>query len=90
ALVFNNFSFGSQKLHQRRSYGERYIGSDHGNPDFAALARLFGARGARIEKEADFLPALEEMLEAEEPAVLDLMIDTGETPRKWAAGSGTR
>ncbi len=85
AVVFNNFSFGSQKLHQRRSYGERYIGSDHGNPDFGALARLFGARGARIDNEADFLPALEEMLKAEGPAVLDVIIDTEETSAKMSS-----
>ena len=45
------------------------------NPDFAAMARAMGGGGIRVEKPADFKPALVEALAAGKPYVLDVMID---------------
>ncbi|MFQ6110919.1 MAG: thiamine pyrophosphate-binding protein [Nitrospinota bacterium] len=88
AIIFNNFAYGSQKLHQRRTFGGRFIGTDHANPDFANMARLFGAEGARVEKPGDFKPALKEMLAKGRPGIIDVLVDPLASPASWAMGSG--
>ncbi|MBS1241015.1 MAG: thiamine pyrophosphate-binding protein, partial [Gemmatimonadetes bacterium] len=45
------------------------------NPDFAALARSFGASGAKVTDAADFRPALEAAIADGGPYVLDVDID---------------
>jgi acetolactate synthase-1/2/3 large subunit len=49
------------------------------NPDFIALARAYGAFGARVERTADFMPAFEEARHHTEshntPAVIELVTD---------------
>ena len=43
--------------------------------DFAQLARAYGARGAVVERTADFAPAFEQALACGGPALLELRID---------------
>ena len=74
-LVFNNATLGTIRMHQERDYPERVVGTDLLNPDFAALARAYGAVGLRVEKSADFGPALAEALKAGKPAVIDILVD---------------
>ena len=45
-LVVNNGMYGTIRMHQERHYPGRVSGTDLVNPDFAALARAFGAHGA--------------------------------------------
>jgi acetolactate synthase-1/2/3 large subunit len=54
---------------RREDTGEPY------NPDFAALARAFGAGGERVEGADDFRPALERAIASGRPYVLDVPID---------------
>src|SRR3954469_5159588 len=42
-LVVDNGSYGTIRMHQERDYPERVSGTQLSNPDFAALARAFGA-----------------------------------------------
>jgi acetolactate synthase-1/2/3 large subunit len=74
-VVMNNFSFGNIKEKQIKNYGGRVIGSDYSNPDFAQLAKLFGANGERIEKTEEIVPAMGRALKSDLPSVLDVMID---------------
>jgi acetolactate synthase-1/2/3 large subunit len=74
-LVFNNGMYGTIRMHQERDFPGRVIGTELRNPDFAALARSFGAFGATVEKTAEFKPALDEALAAGSAALLDLRID---------------
>jgi acetolactate synthase-1/2/3 large subunit len=74
-IVMNNFSFGNVKEKQIKNYGGRVIGSDYSNPDFAQLAKLFGANGERIEKTEEIIPAMGRALKSDLPSVLDVMID---------------
>jgi acetolactate synthase-1/2/3 large subunit len=71
----NNFSFGNVKEKQIKNYAGRVIGCDYSNPDFAQLAKLFGAYGERIEKEEQIIPAMGRALKSDRPSVLDVMID---------------
>lgn len=49
-VVSNNWSsYGTKRSHQERAFPDRPYGTDLSNPDFAALARAFGATGFVIE-----------------------------------------
>jgi len=67
--------YGTIRMHQERSYPGRVSGTSLVNPDFAALAESFGAKGLSIEKTDDFAPAFEEALASAWPTVLALRID---------------
>jgi acetolactate synthase-1/2/3 large subunit len=58
-LVIDNGSYGTIRMHQERDYPERISGTELVNPDFAALARAFGAWAETVECTEDFAPALE-------------------------------
>jgi acetolactate synthase-1/2/3 large subunit len=61
-LVIDNGSYGTIRMHQEREYPERVAGTDLVNPDFAALARAYGAWAETVEKTEEFEPALERAL----------------------------
>jgi acetolactate synthase-1/2/3 large subunit len=50
------------------------------SPDFAAVARAYGAEGVRIERAADLAPALDRALAAGRPAVLDVPMTNDPVP----------
>jgi len=82
-LVVNNGMFGTIRMHQERHYPGRVSGTDLVNPDFAALARAFGAHGAVVERTEDFAAAFDEALAAGRPALLELRVDPEAlTPRQ--------
>ncbi|MFN3944946.1 MAG: thiamine pyrophosphate-binding protein [Allosphingosinicella sp.] len=58
-LVVDNGSYGTIRMHQEREYPERVAGTDLVNPDFAALARAYGAWAETVERTEDFAPALD-------------------------------
>jgi len=72
-LVFNNDSYGTIEMHQRRHYPGRQIGTDLHNPDFAAFAESFGAFGIRVTRTEDFGPALVRARTAGTAAVIELV-----------------
>jgi acetolactate synthase I/II/III large subunit len=85
-LVVNNGMYGTIRMHQERQYPGRVYGTDLVNPDFAAYARAFGAHGALVERTEDFARALEEALDADRPAVIELRVDAEAiTPRQTLA-----
>jgi acetolactate synthase-1/2/3 large subunit len=78
ALVMNNFAFGNIKLRQQVRFGNRLIGCELSNPDFAEVARLVGARGETVRTRDELLPSLKRALSAHEPFVLDVHVDPDE------------
>jgi acetolactate synthase-1/2/3 large subunit len=74
-LVLNNSMYGTIRMHQERAYPGRVVGTDLVNPDFAALARAFGAHGEVVEETDAFPPAFERALAAGRPALLELRTD---------------
>jgi acetolactate synthase-1/2/3 large subunit len=84
-VVMNNFAhgtiaglmsdhFGHALGCEFRREGEAY------SPDFAAVARAYGADGVRIERAADLRPALERALEGRRPTVLDVPMTNDPVP----------
>jgi acetolactate synthase I/II/III large subunit len=74
-LVFNNGIFGTIRMHQEKRYPGRVSATDLTNPDFAALARSYGAFGAAVERTADFAPVFEQAVTSGLPAVIELRMD---------------
>jgi acetolactate synthase-1/2/3 large subunit len=82
-LVVNNSMYGTIRMHQERHYPGRVSGTDLVNPDFAALARAYGAHGETVERTADFAPAFERAQNSSKPAVIEIRIDAEAiTPRQ--------
>ena len=76
SLVVDNGSFGTIRMHQEREYPGRVSGSDLHNPDFAALARAYGWRAARVERTRDFEAAFGEAMRDGPPMLIHLKLDT--------------
>jgi acetolactate synthase-1/2/3 large subunit len=74
-VIADNGMYGTIRMHQERHYPARVIGTELKNPDFAALARAYGAFGALVEKTADFTAAFDAALASGKPAVIHLKVD---------------
>ena len=76
AVVVDNGSYGTIRMHQEREYPGRVSGSDLGNPDFAALARACGWWASeRVDTTAAFEPAFRGALDAGKPALIHVRLD---------------
>jgi thiamine pyrophosphate-dependent acetolactate synthase large subunit-like protein len=87
-VVFNNFRLGSQRK-RVEAYGN-VMGVDHGNPDFAKLADLFGCRGFRVDTPGQFDTTLREALATGAPCVVDVIMDPDARPPRIAASREAR
>jgi acetolactate synthase I/II/III large subunit len=74
-VVVDNGMYGTIRMHQERHYPARVSGTDLVNPDFAALARAYGAEGATVARTEEFAPAFERALACGKPALLHLKLD---------------
>ena len=82
-IVVNNGMYGTIRMHQERHYPSRVIGTDLANPDFAELARSYGAYGERVERTEEFAPAFERALGAGKAALIEIRLDPEAiTPRQ--------
>jgi acetolactate synthase I/II/III large subunit len=102
-VILNNYELGIERKGSEASYKRvhpwvAFTREDTGepyNPDFAAMARSFGAEGERVETAEGFGPAFKRALASDRPYVLDVLIDvsipsyfvkgiTRAYPDKWA------
>lgn len=74
-IVVNNGMYGTIRMHQEREYPGRISGTELQNPDFAALARSYGANGEVIEQTEDFPSAFERAINADKPSLIELKVD---------------
>jgi acetolactate synthase-1/2/3 large subunit len=64
-IVVDNSAYGTIRMHQERDYPERISGTKLSNPDFAALARAFGATvAATVTTTEEFMTALDKAVGA--------------------------
>ncbi|TXH36560.1 MAG: thiamine pyrophosphate-binding protein [Rhodospirillaceae bacterium] len=81
-LVINNGMYGTIRMHQEKTYPARISGTELHNPDFAALARAYGAHGETVERTEDFAAAFQRAEAAGKPALIEIRIDPDAiTPR---------
>jgi len=74
-LVIDNGGYGTIRMHQERQYPSRVSGTSLKNPDFAALARAYGAWAETIEATSAFAPALDRALAQPGVKLLHLKTD---------------
>lgn len=87
ALVSNNRTYGTIRMHQERDFPGRVSGTDLSNPDFADLARAFGAHGATVHETSEFPAAFEAARASGLPAVIDIRTSANEiAPGRTLAG----
>ncbi|GFE88461.1 thiamine pyrophosphate-binding protein [Steroidobacter agaridevorans] len=75
ALVVNNGTYGTIRMHQERRYPGRVVATDIVNPDFVAMARSYGAFAERLETTEGFPAAYRRAAASGKPAVLELIVD---------------
>lgn len=86
-LVMNNNAFGTiaglQKAHYGLTYGTTFPGTsaepEHG-PDYAQIARAYGAVGIKVGNADELLPTLQAAVESGRPTVLDVPMINNPTP----------
>lgn len=76
--LLNNGYMGMVRQHQELFCGKRYAYSSLQNPNFAEVARALGAVGEVVDKKADVPAALERMLAAKRPYLVDFHVDPDE------------
>ena len=79
-VVFDNERFGTIRMWQETRGSGEGVATELGPVDFAAIGRALGARGVRVERDADFEPALRQALVEERSTVIQLALD-----RAWVS-----
>ncbi|WP_254554733.1 thiamine pyrophosphate-dependent enzyme, partial [Salmonella enterica] len=74
-LLVDNGGYGTIRMHQEREYPARVSGTALTNPDFAALARAYGAWAETVETTRQFAPALDRALARDGVRLLHLRTD---------------
>jgi acetolactate synthase-1/2/3 large subunit len=76
-LIWTDSQYGLIKWHQLRRFG-RPSSIDFNNPDFVKYAESFGAKGYRVERAADLVPALERAIADDTVVLIDCAVDYSE------------
>ncbi|MCU0917926.1 MAG: biosynthetic-type acetolactate synthase large subunit [Planctomycetes bacterium] len=76
--ILNNGYMGMVRQWQELFYRKRYAYSHLRNPDYAEFARAVGAAGLTVRSRDEVGPALEQMLRADKPCVVDFHVDATE------------
>lgn len=74
-VVFDNEQYGMIRAYQDRRPAGSVAATDLGPVDWAEVARGFGARGIRVDRDAAFGPALQQALVADRPTLIHLIVD---------------
>ena len=77
-VVMNNSRFGMTS----EGMGNRAVGNEFPETDYATIARGFGAFAERVERPEDVGPAIRAALAQGRPAVIDVVIDKTESMRE--------
>lgn len=75
SVVMNNNMYGTIRMYQESRHPGRAHAMTLTNPDFAEIARQFGAHGERVQETAEFGPALERALASGKPSVINVLTD---------------
>ena len=79
-MVFDNERYGTIRMWQSRRGSGEGVGTELGPVDFVSIARGLGARGVRVDRDADLEPALRQAVAEERSTVIHLVLD-----RAWVS-----
>ena len=74
AIVFNDNAYGNVLRAQIEEFDGHVLGTRLHNPDFAALAQTYGARGVRAEDAAELNAVLKEALSLDAPTLIEVPV----------------
>ena len=74
-VICNNGQYGTIRMHQERSYPGRVSGTQMFNPDYAAMARAYGAHGETVTRTEDFAAAFARAEASGRAALIELRLD---------------
>lgn len=84
AVVFNDGAYGNVARDLDMDFGGTYE-TDFANPEFADLARSYGAAGFEADSPESMKRAIDEALAQDAPAVIDVKVDRLPRPKAWSA-----
>jgi len=82
-VIFRDGAYNLIQWKQQTQFG-REAGVTFGNPDFAALAEAFGAKGYRVDSARALATALADALTRPGPSVIDVPVDYRENAKLTA------
>lgn len=84
AVVFNDGAYGNVARDLDMDFGGTYE-TEFANPDFADLARSYGAAGFKADSPETLKVAIGEALSQDAPSVIDVRVDRVPRPKAWSA-----
>jgi acetolactate synthase-1/2/3 large subunit len=85
AVVFNDSAYGNVARDLDEEWGGSY-GADLQNPDFVKLADAYGALGLRAEQPTDVGRLVQEAIQADRPAIVEVPVPRMARPVTFAGG----
>lgn len=82
-IIMNNGYLGMVRQWQERLFDQHYSHTKISGPDFVKVAEAYGAKGIRVTKEEEIIPALKEAIEYPGPVFLEFIIEPFETVYPW-------
>ncbi len=81
--VINNGYLGMVRQWQEKLFDKHYSQTEISAPDFVQLAKAYGAKGIRVEKEEEIIPALEEAMNSDCCVFIDFVVESFEMVYPW-------
>lgn len=82
-MIMNNGYLGMVRQWQEKLYNNHFSETKISGPDFVKVAEAYGAKGIRIEKKEEIIPALQEAIEYNGPVFLDFIVEPFEMVYPW-------
>jgi acetolactate synthase-1/2/3 large subunit len=76
--ILNNGYLGMVRQWQELFYKKRYSATPLQNPDFVKLAEAYGAKGLRVTRKEEVVPAIKEALATDNVVMIDFVIEPEE------------
>ncbi|MFA7658344.1 MAG: biosynthetic-type acetolactate synthase large subunit [Candidatus Gastranaerophilaceae bacterium] len=85
-MIMNNGYLGMVRQWQEKLFEKHYCGTEISGPDFVKVAEAYGAKGIRVEREEEIIPALKEAIEYQGPVFIDFIIEPLDVVYPYVAG----
>ncbi len=76
--ILNNGYLGMVRQWQELFYNKRYSATPMQNPDFVKLAEAYGAKGLRVTRKDEVVPAIKEALATDNVVMIDFVVEPEE------------
>ena len=83
AVGFNNAGFGNVRRDQMTVFDGQLLGAELVNPDFAAMAESFGAKGVRASTPEALRAVIEDGFKEDGPVLIEAPIERGSEASPW-------